>query len=243
MSQIENEPLTLREINCEARRRRILDAARTLIGRAGIAGVSMRKLAQEAGLSVTTLYNLFGSRDDIFVALIEDGIDGMIAPIAEAAPLEADPFERCRAIITVSVRHLEENRSIYGPVMLACYEGLSLQQQRGQVISDRAAGLQEEAIREAIRQGLLRDFLDPAELGRQVYHGYELACVHWAYGLLDEAGFRARALYGLYVALLAVATDETRLCLEKEIRRVERELDAKPRKGGSASRASARRQS
>ena len=35
--------------------------------------------------------------------------------------------------------------------------------------------------------------------------------MHWAYGLLDETGFRSRALYGLYVALLAVATDASSL--------------------------------
>lgn len=229
MSQIEQEGrVTLREINCEARRRRIMDAARDLIASGGTAGLSMRKLAQAADLSVTTLYNLVGGRDEILIALIDDGIEGMMGVLEAEAPLDAHPLERCRAIITISTRYLGANATIYGPVMVACYEGLSLQQRRGQSVADRAAGMQEVAIREAMRQGLLRNVLDPAELGRQIYHGYELACVHWAYGLLDEAGFRARALYGLYAALLAVATEDTRPRLEREIQAVEAELRGRP---------------
>ena len=67
--------------------------------------------------------------------------------------------------------------------------------------------MQREGIEQAIAQGLLADTLDPERLGEQIYHGYELAAVQWAFGLLDAAGFRARALYGMYLALLAVASD------------------------------------
>lgn len=227
MSQIESEtgPVTLREINCEARRRRILDAARRIIVSGGTSALSMRKLAKEADLSVTTLYNLFGAREDILVALIEDGIDGMDGVLEREAPL-ADPFERCRAVITVSTRHIAENEEIYRPMMVASYDRLSLDVERDHSIAERAAGMQAVAITAAIEQGLLLDTLDPAQLGRQIYHGYELALVQWAHGLLDEAGFRARALYGLYVALLAVATDKTRPRLQAEVRKVESELGA-----------------
>ena len=72
---VADPPATLREINVEARRRRILDAARSLIAKGGMAALSMRKLATEAGLSVTTLYNLYGVRDEILHALIDDAVD------------------------------------------------------------------------------------------------------------------------------------------------------------------------
>ena len=58
-------PHTLREANCELRRQRILEAARELIVSEGTQAVTMRRLAKEAGLSVTTLYNLIGGRDRI----------------------------------------------------------------------------------------------------------------------------------------------------------------------------------
>ena len=44
---------------------RILEAARRLIVGGGLDALSMRKLASEAGVSVTTLYDLNGSRDEM----------------------------------------------------------------------------------------------------------------------------------------------------------------------------------
>jgi hypothetical protein len=86
--------------------------------------------------------------------------------------------------------------------------------------------MQAVAIEAAVEQGLLRNLLDATLLGRQIYHGFDLACAQWAFGALDEAGFRARALYGLYVALLAVASDAARPGIESELRKLEKELKA-----------------
>lgn len=217
-------PATLREMNVEARRRRILDAARKLIAEGGMSALSMRKLAAEAGLSVTTLYNLYGVRDEILSALIHDAIDQMEPVLDAEAPLVEDPLERCRAIITVSVAHFEEYEAIYRPMMVASFEGLSATGMSDRRMARRAAGMQRAAIEQAISKGLLRDTLSPERLGEQIYHGYEFACVQWAFGLLDLAGFRARALYGMYLALAAVASDAVRPQIEGQLRALETEL-------------------
>ncbi len=223
MFQSQPKP-TLREVNLEARRQRILDAARTLIA-GGMQTLSMRKLASEAGLSVTTLYNLYGSRDEILFALIEDGIDRIVPILDAEAPLD-DPLARCRAVVTVSVEYFAENEAIYRPMVVASYEGLSRGPATHRRLADRAAAMQREGIQQAIAQGLLDGTLDPARLGEQIYHGYELACVQWAFGLLDAAGFRARALYGMYLVLLAVANERVRPQLLAELEALQRELAA-----------------
>ena len=224
MSQDERPP-TLREVNIESRRQRILGAARSLIAAGGMQSLSMRKLAAESGLAVTTLYNLYGSRDDILFALIQDGIDRIVPILDAEAPIE-EPLARCRAVITVSVRYFAENEAIYRPMMVANYEGLSCGADADRRLAKRAAAMQREGIEQAIAQGLLADTLDPERLGEQIYHGYELAAVQWAFGLLDAAGFRARALYGMYLALLAVARGAVRAELEAELQALERELAA-----------------
>ena len=100
--------------------------------------------------------------------------------------------------------------------------------------------MQGVAIEAAIERGLLQGVLDPNLLGRQIYHGWDLASLQWALGLLDEAGFRARALYGLYTVLLGIATDPLRPRIEAELRKLERQLRvAAPRRKGRA-RAPAR---
>ena len=213
----------LRQINVEVRRQRILAAARVLIARGGMDALSMRKLAKQAALSVTTLYNLFGAREDILTALIEDAIDHMTPILEREAPLD-DPLERCRAVVTVSIRHLVKHQAIFRPVLIAAHRSASSGAFEETPISMRAARMQGVAIEAAIEQGLLEDTLDPTLLGRQIYHGWDLASVQWAFGSLDEAGFRARALYGLYVALLGVAKKAVRPGIEAELRELEKQL-------------------
>lgn len=214
---------TLRQINIEARRQRILAAARRLIAGGGMDALSMRKLAKEAGLSVTTLYNLFGVRGDILEALIEDSIDLMDQILEREAPLD-DPLERCRAVITVSIRHMVENEAVFRPMLIAAHQGLTPGAFQDGHISRRATAMQAVAIDAAIQRGLLTELLDPDLLGRQIYHGYDLASAQWAFGALDESGFRVRALYGLYVVLLGVATKTARPRIETELRELEKQL-------------------
>ena len=237
MFQDDRQP-TLREVNIESRRQRILEAARTLIADGGMPSLSMRKLAAEAGLAVTTLYNLHGSREDILFALIQDGIDRIVRILDAEAPIE-EPLARCRAVITVSVRYFAEHEAIYRPMIVASYEGLSCGADADRRLAKRAAAMQRDGIEQAIAQGLLADTLDPGRLGEQIYHGYELAAVQWAFGLLDAAGFRARALYGMYLALLAVARDAVRPELEGQLQALERELAASAERSGRGERESA----
>lgn len=203
----------------------------------GVPGLTMRGLAHESGLAVKTLYNLWGGRDAILRALVEQAMDRMDQALDQEAPLD-DPLERCRAVVTVSVRHLVEDEAVSRSMVLAHYQGLSAGPPSAGVTA-RATQMQAVAIRAAIAQGLLTDLLDPDVLGRQVYHGYEMAHLQWAFGVIDEDGFRARALYGLYVALLGVATKRARPSIEAELSKLERTLRAQARSPRKSARRSA----
>ncbi len=180
----------------------------------------MRALAREAGLSVTTLYNLFGAREEIVAALVDDAIDHMDEALVREAPLD-DPIERCRAVVTVSIRSIHEDEAMFRPLMSANSRELSPARGRSRHVSRRAAGMQAVAIEEAMSMGLLKPLVDPLALGRQIYHGWEHAFFQWLSGRLDVAGFEARALYGLYIALLGIANESVRPGIELELGRLE----------------------
>lgn len=59
----------------EARQRRILEVARHEIGAVGYDAITMQKLAEAAEVSVKTLYNLYGSKDELLLAAVRDLID------------------------------------------------------------------------------------------------------------------------------------------------------------------------
>ena len=64
-------------------RKQILDAARVVFERKGVADASMAEISTQAGLSIGTIYVHFRAKEDVLLQLIE------------AADVNASPFEQC----------------------------------------------------------------------------------------------------------------------------------------------------
>ena len=60
--------------NQQARRTRILDAARQLVASDGYDGMIMRDVAELASVSPTTLYNLYNTKDELLLAALRDSV-------------------------------------------------------------------------------------------------------------------------------------------------------------------------
>ncbi len=71
-----------REEQARATRRAILDAAHTRFLRDGFAGTTMAAIAAEAGVSVPTLYKLFGNKAGLANAMVDVSIAGDDEPVA-----------------------------------------------------------------------------------------------------------------------------------------------------------------
>ena len=93
----------------EAVARAILDSARDLFVAEGYQNVSIRKIAEKIEYSPAAIYGYFPSKDDIFLALAEEGFRMLFAPGAEIAV--TDPIEKIRRgfwrLYTFSKEHPE----------------------------------------------------------------------------------------------------------------------------------------
>jgi AcrR family transcriptional regulator len=82
------------------RYRQLLDAARTIVARDGVAALTISALTQEAGVSRPVVYEHFDNSEDVAVALIEDYFESIVALVDErtrgAATLD-DYLERAIA--------------------------------------------------------------------------------------------------------------------------------------------------
>ncbi len=97
----------------ELRRKQILGAARTLLLKKGLGATSISQIARLSELSVGTIYFYFNSKEEIFAALQEEGLDilhGMITEIAETA---ADPKDQLRRIALAYLNFTEENKNYF----------------------------------------------------------------------------------------------------------------------------------
>lgn len=223
-------PTGLRERNLEERRQQILRAARVLLSRGGLGALSMRKLAEEASLSVNTLYNLWGTREEILRALTLDARSRMAAAIS-VEPAIADPVEHCRVRVATSVRAMCHEHEFFRPMILAWLEGEIAGQPSP--VEPMAYSIQAMAqiIHAARADGLLECPMKPEQVAWQIQHGVQFAQVQWALGRIDDVHFEARALYSVNLAFLGLVDQDRQAEIRTRLKGLERKLRPVSEKG------------
>ncbi len=102
----------------EDRRQRIIDAAKALFDAKGLAGISMRRLADAVGIPTMTLYGYFPSKTAIIRGLWSYAFDPMFAAMRAAEDAIADPRERLARVADLYVDYWIAHPDRYRMVFL-----------------------------------------------------------------------------------------------------------------------------
>ena len=86
------------------RSRRILETAQRHFNEHGLERASVDAIAADAGVSKTTVYNNFGSKDRLFQAVVRDRTATVVAGFAGAGALDPDQPEK--ALLAIGARFL-----------------------------------------------------------------------------------------------------------------------------------------
>jgi AcrR family transcriptional regulator len=169
-------PLTRRDVR--AARQALAAAATRLYLQGGLAALSMRALGGAAGVSRTTPYRYFASKDDIVDAVRAAGFDRLTAKCREAIGAAPDVFTRMRALGWAVVRFALAEPDIYR-LMFArpVFTGAASRALRAAIARFRAAS--RPPLDEAIRRKLVRG--DAARLRRATWaahHGLIMLYLH-----------------------------------------------------------------
>lgn len=96
----------------EHRQEEVLDAALATLLTSGYAGLTMHRVAADAGASKETLYAWFGSRDGLLAAMIERNADVSAESVARALTDEAEPARTLTAYAVGLLRLLTGPASV-----------------------------------------------------------------------------------------------------------------------------------
>ena len=99
----------------DERRRQLLDLGARLFATHSYAELSMAKIAREAGISKALLYHYFPSKQDFFVATLQQGAEE-IARRTEPDP-ELPPLEALAGSLDAFLGWIEENETAYRKLM------------------------------------------------------------------------------------------------------------------------------
>lgn len=108
----------LRKQARESVRQAILDATRELFAKDGLAGVSMRNVADKIGYTPRTIYLYFVDKDDLLSELIEEDVGRLADQLETTAAVETDPGRRLDAVALAYVTFGLENPHAYEAIFL-----------------------------------------------------------------------------------------------------------------------------
>ncbi len=207
--------VTLLEANKNARRARILAAARTLLEKHGYAGVTMRGLADESQVSVPTLYNLFGGKEPLLLAAVEERfVDVLSLPVNRKAKPSLQSvlslFETMNAPLIEAPR--------YSRTMIQVFMGTAGTRTTSMRMA-RAMGERLATLLFALKkQGTLVAWIDGIALAQRIGSHYLASVITWGTTRQSTDVLRATTEYELCLALLgAVAHKRDRDFLQKRM--------------------------
>lgn len=205
----------------QIRRERLLEAAASLIRRSGGTDFSMLALAEEAGVSPATPYNMLGSKAGILWALINYSLDKVLDRLSLLhAP--GNPYERVVQAAALGAEVFTSESDFYRPLyrfLLGCSDPVNRAQ-----FMDRALGYWMHATEHLDQLGALQSPLNQAEISREMTIHFLGVLELWVQHELDDDQFRAQVVFGNALMLLAVADEPERARLMKHLREAKRKL-------------------
>ncbi|MEP2990573.1 MAG: TetR/AcrR family transcriptional regulator [Parasphingorhabdus sp.] len=215
--------------NMEKRRQRILDAARAIIIDKGIDGLTTRGLADVAGVTAPTLYNLIGGKDEIIRAMISEGVERVWDQLDFASC--QTPLEMAELIIDKAFSQVMSDQGYFRAVTLATDRVTGSYAARGDMAFEHSAAGQRSVemattvCRTAIAQNMLSGRISAETLGLEMFISYRGPMRDWAHGIISAKECRRRQMRGFYLVMAADATPEFRELLLGKIEDLETEAD------------------
>lgn len=87
----------------EEKRARVLEAAKKAFASQGFAGANVNRIAEEAGISVGSMYKYFRTKEDLFLAIIEEYHAFIASSIDAILERESGFAQRVEALLSASV--------------------------------------------------------------------------------------------------------------------------------------------
>jgi len=151
-----------KEVDHQARRRELADAACRVIGRHGLAGATLAQVAEESGWSIGSMRYYFPSKDELLAAAlwrVGERIDERIRRRTAGGMSLADLRTAALELLPLDTRRREESR-----VLLAFLAQAAVVPELAAAADDAAQRLQEPftaRIAHAMQAGQLPAHLDP----------------------------------------------------------------------------------
>lgn len=212
---LKTSPPSLFEVHKTARRARILTAARKLIARRGVEGLTLRDLAAAAEVSVPTVYNLVGGKQAVLTALLDEMLGRIAARLGDAA--DGGVVERALALCEAGWSETLAEPSYFRGLVHAFLVSDETAPVR-RATDERNVALMAGVLARGRDEGELERWVDPVALSSMLYQCYVATMLRWACDELSDEALPSTITYGLALILRGVARGPALAKLSRLIR-------------------------
>jgi len=211
-----------REESKNHRRDKIIAAARQLLEQSGEPGFSMRALAQQAGVSIATPYNLFGSKQAVMLSVWESDFGQYQQKIEQ---LRVDELELFFDAVSTTAERLNSEPVFYRTFFNQIRNDEHEAESTPAFLGTRYAHWK-KLVKNAIRAGLLVPDTEADAFAMNLRHQFLDSIYKWVDEGLDLLEMEATIHYGFALSLAAMATEQSRQRLQKKIRQAQWQLQS-----------------
>jgi AcrR family transcriptional regulator len=174
-------PLDGRERGKRRRIAEILSAARELLSELPSEEVTASRIAARAGVAPMTIFNLIGTRDDLWAAIA----DASLIEIKNSSEI-IDARERAHTIAEQFICAILSEAPVWRAI-------ISSWKDSGRVLEGEPTGALLGCFEDAVTQGYISAEVDIRRLVATILSGFVGAAHQWAAGLISDRGMGRRA--------------------------------------------------
>lgn len=204
-----------------ARRASMLEVARQMIVNKGFEAIKVRDIADACRVSVPTLYNQFGGKDQLLALAIEEYfVDGSNPIPVTKSQCGCD---RLLAVLDVATARLLEAPE-YNRRLLEAFSSLESTTDVQQRIALRMTDVMLVQLQHMHEEGTLAEWADVAPLAAQITTAFISTAVIWGASAIDDETLPSAVHYATGLVLLGVVNGQTHKSLEARVRQAQATL-------------------
>ena len=193
-----------RQANKELRRQKILDIARDLIASQGFDAFTISELASRSEVSIPTIHNLFGKKQDIVQELFAELVARIDVVLAQ--PDILDPVTSTEVFVDSLLALYRDDEAFYRAAFIAGERLGLFEHEMSSGIFKKSLQIAERLCIQARENGFLQGRLNSRWMAEQLFGSQRLARQDWVSGYISLARFRQQALVGMLMTYAADAT-------------------------------------
>ena len=178
----------------------IFEAAEAVLAERGYHGASVDEIAKRAEVSVGTLYNLFGSKENLFASVTERNVGDLRLAVRERAAAATSGLEKLHAAVEAIFDYFEKHEQAFR-VWATATHGLdwNVLPQFGERVFASMRGFREEVtglFRRALREGELPR-LEAEVFALSLLGSINSLVTHWAIEKKGKLSFYRQSTHSL----------------------------------------------